>query len=158
MHSVRIEPTELILHVVGTRITYQATGDAGGVNFFIIPKRPWFVCYFVCCIYEYELRFDSRVVLYVAELFFVHKRRKNGFRPFCVLPTVFNDNSRLATPKRYGQSTWAPLLGVVVVRGGRLALLVLLRLGLVLPSTPIWVRTPELRFDSRVVAVSFLDS
>ena len=27
MHSVRIESTKLIL--VGTRITYQATGDAG---------------------------------------------------------------------------------------------------------------------------------
>ena len=27
MHSVRIEPTKIIL--VGTRITYQATGDAG---------------------------------------------------------------------------------------------------------------------------------
>ena len=27
VHSVRIEPTKLIL--VGTRITYQATGDAG---------------------------------------------------------------------------------------------------------------------------------
>ena len=29
MHSVRLEPTKLIL--VGTRTTYQATGDAGYV-------------------------------------------------------------------------------------------------------------------------------
>ena len=27
MHSVRLEPTKMIL--IGTRITYQATGDAG---------------------------------------------------------------------------------------------------------------------------------
>ena len=27
MHSVRLEPTKLIL--IGTRTTYQATGDAG---------------------------------------------------------------------------------------------------------------------------------
>ena len=30
MHSVRLEPTKLIL--IGTRTTYQATGDAGGLG------------------------------------------------------------------------------------------------------------------------------
>ena len=29
MHSVRIELAKLILVLIGTRITYQATGDAG---------------------------------------------------------------------------------------------------------------------------------
>ena len=33
VHSVRIEPTKLIL--VGTRITYQATGDAG--SYYVPP-------------------------------------------------------------------------------------------------------------------------
>ena len=30
-HSVRLEPTKLILLIVGTRNTYQATGDAGSL-------------------------------------------------------------------------------------------------------------------------------
>ena len=36
VHSVRIEPTKLIL--VGTRITYQATGDAGSYASILYPK------------------------------------------------------------------------------------------------------------------------
>ena len=37
MHSVRIELTKLIL--VGTRITYQATGDTGIMDPFIMVLR-----------------------------------------------------------------------------------------------------------------------
>ena len=33
MHPVRLEPTKMILFMVGTRTTYQATGDAGNTDY-----------------------------------------------------------------------------------------------------------------------------
>ena len=36
MHSVRLEPTKLIW--IGTRTTYQATGDAG-IICYLVPKN-----------------------------------------------------------------------------------------------------------------------
>ena len=66
MHSVRLEPTKLIL--IGTRTTYQATGDAGllvDINSGTEVPRiyPLFMCIRYKCTYIYILNITRYFIL-----------------------------------------------------------------------------------------------